>query len=75
MRIKMVLIFVIIFFTLFSIAVSFGSEKEAQKSPSAFFPANSYEFEQVVDGTKVMHDFIIQNKGTAPLIIQKIKTG
>ncbi len=74
MRIKMIFI-AVIFFTLFSIAVSFGSEKEAQKSPSAFFPANSYEFEQVVDGTKVMHDFIIQNKGTAPLIIQKIKTG
>jgi hypothetical protein len=74
MRIKMIFI-AVIFFTLFSIAVSFGSEKEAQKSPSAFFPANSYEFEQVVDGAEVMHDFIIQNKGTAPLIIEKVKTG
>ena len=35
MRIKMIFI-AVIFFTLFSIAVSFGSEKEAQKSPSAF---------------------------------------
>lgn len=74
MRIKIIFI-AVIFFSLFSIAVSFGIEKEAQKSPSAFFPANSYEFEQVVDGSKVMHDFIIQNKGTAPLIIEKVKTG
>ena len=74
MRIKIIFI-AVIFFTLFSIAVSFGSETETQKSPSAFFPASSYEFEQVVDGTKVMHDFIIQNKGTAPLIIERVKTG
>jgi hypothetical protein len=74
MRIKVIFI-AVIFFTLLSIAVSFGSEAEAQKSPSAFFPASSYEFEQVVDGTKVMHDFIIQNKGTALLIIERVKTG
>ena len=74
MRIKMVLIFVVSFFTMFSMAISFETENEILKSPSAFFPASSYEFEQVVDGTKVMHDFIVQNRGTAPLKIERVKT-
>ena len=75
MRIKMVLMFVVIFFVLFSTFVSFGTESEIKKFPSAFFPEHSYEFDQVVDGTQVMHDFIIQNNGTALLKIEKIKTG
>lgn len=74
MRIKMGLIFVVIFFTMFPMAVSFGTENEILQSPSAFFPATSYEFEPVVDGTKVLHDFIVQNRGTVPLKIEKVKT-
>jgi len=46
----------------------------SEKAPSAFVPVSSWEFEQVVDGKKVVHDFVIQNKGSAPLNIAKVKT-
>ncbi len=47
----------------------------AEKMPSAFFPETNHTFDPVVDGTRVTHDFIVQNKGDAPLNIIKIRTG
>jgi hypothetical protein len=44
------------------------------KSPSAHFPQTGYEFSAVVEGQKITHDFVIQNKGTAPLHVQKVRT-
>jgi hypothetical protein len=58
--------------TLFA-AVSFGTQD--QSTPSAVFPETSYEFSGVLDGAKVVHEFVIQNKGTAPLKVEKVKTG
>ena len=58
--------------TLFS-AVSFGIQDESQ--PSAFFPETIYEFSAVLDGTNVVHDFVIQNKGNATLKVNEVKTG
>jgi len=46
-----------------------------KKSPSAFFPESRYEFTPVVAGINVTHEFIVQNKGTEPLHIEKVKTG
>lgn len=43
--------------------------------PLAFVPKAEYEFSPVVEGVEVTYDFIIQNKGTAPLIIDNVKTG
>ena len=43
--------------------------------PEAFLPQASYQFEAVAEGTKVVHDFILQNKGEASLEIIKISTG
>lgn len=50
-------------------------EKVTSAAPSAVVPSGKFEFEPVVDGTKVTHDFVIQNKGTGPLNIEKVKTG
>jgi hypothetical protein len=61
-----------LFMTAF-VAIGIGAQDDAQ--PSAFFPANSYEFSPVLDGTKVMHEFVIQNKGNALLTVEKVKTG
>lgn len=58
--------------TLFA-AVSFGAQDPS--SPSAFFPETSYEFPAVLDGAKVEHEYIIQNKGTATLKVERVKTG
>jgi hypothetical protein len=44
------------------------------KLPIAHLPALRYEFEPVLEGSQVTHDFVVQNKGSAPLEIQKVKT-
>ena len=51
------------------------SKGDIQASPSAFLPVDSFEFASVVEGTTVTHEFVIQNKGTVPLTIHKVKTG
>lgn len=68
-------------FTVFSIALSltlftavcFGTQD--QSGPTAVYPATSYEFAPVLDGSKVVHEFVIQNKGTVPLKVERVKTG
>ncbi|UCF92325.1 MAG: hypothetical protein JSW39_29340 [Desulfobacterales bacterium] len=50
-------------------------EKEIGSLPVAYLPESRYEFSRVVDGTEVIHDFVIQNKGTGLLKIEKVKTG
>ena len=59
---------------LFSAAVSFGADQKNSKSPFAYFPERNYTFKQVVDGTEIMHDFILQNKGDATLKINQVIT-
>ena len=44
------------------------------KLPVAHFPATRYEFAPVVEGQEVSHNFVIQNKGTALLEVQKVRT-
>jgi hypothetical protein len=43
--------------------------------PLAVLTETSYEFPTVVDGQEVVHDFIIQNQGTAVLKVERVKTG
>ncbi len=57
----------------FSSAVCFGAEKDA--TASVFFPESQYEFSPVLDGTQVVHDFVVQNKGNATLTVDRVKTG
>ena len=52
--------------------VSFGAEGDA--AASVFFPETRYEFSPVLEDAKVVHDFVIQNKGNAPLQVQRVKT-
>jgi hypothetical protein len=59
--------------TAFSSTVCFGAEKDA--TASVFFPETLYEFSPVLDGTKVVHDFVIQNKGNGTLKVDRVKTG
>lgn len=41
----------------------------------AMLPVKNYTFEPVVDGVQVRYDFVVQNKGTATLHINKVRTG
>lgn len=43
--------------------------------PQAFLPESVYEFAPVLEGTRIEHDFIIHNRGNAPLSIIKIESG
>jgi hypothetical protein len=43
--------------------------------PLAVIPETVYEFPTVIDGQEVIHDFIIQNQGTAVLKVERVKTG
>lgn len=54
-----------------------GSHADAvsENVPIAVAPETTYQFETVPEGTQVTHEFKIQNKGTAPLIIEKVNTG
>ena len=54
-------------------SVGFGAQDDSE--PSVFFPQTRYEFSPVLDGTKIVHEFIVQNKGTATLKIERVKTG
>lgn len=38
-------------------------------------PEKYFTFQPVVDGMEVVHDFVIQNKGTDALSIRNVKTG
>ena len=54
---------------------AFGASKQTPPSPSVFVSESRHTFPTVIDGTEVTHDFIIQNKGDVPLVIEKVKTG
>jgi hypothetical protein len=68
---------VVLFFTCGSYAAQSqsGQTTASEKIASAFLPVTDWEFNPVVDGKAVIHDFVIQNKGNAPLNISKVKTG
>ena len=77
-RILVILAIVILFFAGFgSYAAQSGGDQStnSEKVPSIFLPVSQWEFEPVVDGSSVVHDFVIQNKGDAVLNITKVKTG
>jgi hypothetical protein len=64
------------FMFIFSLLAAFAcSIAVAADEPVAFAPEGIYTFESVPEGTKITHEFIIQNKGTAPLNIENVKTG
>jgi hypothetical protein len=44
-------------------------------SPAVFFTEKVFEFQPVVDGVKVVHDFVVMNKGTTLLLIENVRTG
>jgi hypothetical protein len=57
-------------------AVSGGQTAEnGTPAPAAFAPEAIYEFDPVLDGEEIVHDFVIQNRGNAELNITKVRTG
>lgn len=52
-----------------------ATDEVADQKPVVVLPEMTYEFEPVVDGTEITHDFAIKNTGDGPLAIQRVKTG
>ena len=73
MSCKGLLSIAIIFGLTLSATVGLGAQDDAE--PAAFFPQTLYEFSPVLDGEKVVHEFVVQNKGKATLNIERVKTG
>ncbi len=49
--------------------------EETIDSPAAYFPETAYTFQPVVSGTVISHAYVVRNRGTALLEIQKVDTG
>ena len=48
---------------------------DGQVFPDAFAPEAQYNFEPQPEGSKIIHEFIIKNRGEALLKIERVKTG
>ncbi len=64
-------------FLLLSPASAKGSEtcipEETCTSPVTAAPVHGHDFGSVVEGDPVRHDFVIENKGSSPLLMEKVK--
>ena len=50
-------------------------ENETTAAPEIAIPDPLFTFEAVVDGTEVVHDFRVYNRGKGELAITKVQTG
>ncbi|MBA3036927.1 MAG: DUF1573 domain-containing protein [Desulfobacterium sp.] len=73
MKHKIVVACFSVFLLILSYSHSHGDN--GQDQPNAVIPNSSYEFDQIPEGTKVVHDFVVQNTGKAPLEIYQVITG
>jgi len=53
--------------------ISYGGAEQDQAK--AVIGNSLFEFKPVLEGSEVVHDFIIQNAGKATLEIEKVETG
>jgi len=67
--------FCFLFFVFCLTVMALGAENEVKGSPSVAFPEPGYEFDAVFEGVPVVHDFIIQNRGTATLNVKRASGG
>ena len=50
-----------------------AGRKPENQGPRAFFPLTKYTFEPLFEGDDIKHDFIVENKGAAPLVIKNVR--
>jgi len=73
MKQKLVIVCYFLIYIITLPVFSFGNEEQGR--PSAAVLDNSHEFEPVLDGAQIIHDFIVLNNGSADLVIEKVETG
>lgn len=76
-RVRAALILILCLFV--PVTIGIAADKHAENpdlaTPSIFLPENRFEFSPVLEGTKIVHDFTVQNKGNAVLKIERVRTG
>ena len=68
-------VFLFLFYLVFVSAVSVEGAQTPAPSPSAMVPDSTFEFAPVLEGITLAHDFVIENRGSAPLFIEKVRPG
>ncbi len=48
---------------------------DAETGPKVYLPQQQHEFERVVEGVETVHAFVVQNVGSAELLIRSVKAG
>ncbi len=41
--------------------------------PAVFFPQTSYTFDSILEGAKIEHEFVVENRGKTPLRIGRVR--
>lgn len=68
-------LFILISLTVFpSMALSL-EQKSDQDAPVVYLPSDTYNFDSVLEGVLVTHDFVIENRGNVPLQIINVQPG
>lgn len=55
--------------------IASGAEDKVDENLSYAVPEKQFTFQPVVEGTEIVHDFVILNKGTEELSVLNVKTG
>ena len=50
-----------------------GASSEDAAAPKAVFPDLIHDFGEVFEGVEVKYDFVVENRGDAPLVIKNIR--
>ncbi len=53
----------------------FVSAGDRDAGPEAWLPETVYEFQPVAEGSEVVHEFVLHNRGNAELSVLKLKSG
>ncbi len=78
-RIMLIFACIVLLFAQNAVAAEGAGKQEAAAKnpfaggPSVFFPSTSYKFDQVLEGAKIEHAFVVENRGKAPLRIGRVR--
>ncbi len=68
------IIFIMVLFQ-FVFSLAYAEDAKNEGKPIIDFPEITFSFSGVLEGTPVIHEYIVRNTGDAPLLINKVKPG
>lgn len=67
--------FLIFIITLAALSSSWAANSSSDEQPKVVVEERVFDFEKVIEGTRVQHDFKIHNQGSADLAILSVRSG